>query len=445
MNEKSILKQYVEKIFDAKKPYAFISYSHAEDDMKNVYPFLIKLMKQGINFVLDVEYNYKSGSWVPHMESRIKNSNCKCMISCYSKKYVYSRPSLIEQFYRYSLEVYINHEQNILPSLPIGMMRFDGDPGTIDGIRKRIETPVEQDLFEYILSDYEKESLEKGVEGYKDIRTDKLVGLNGKIFEKYYEAVLKQGKDVTNDELDKIRAMFVEYIIKIDPNIDNGNNYNEISAIIKMLEDDYKIIPDEDIKIQANQLLERANENPVLVKVKAVSINQEENSRVREGENSSSALPDRQLVFWQNFIEYCENNNRKEDIATANPYKANWYRISVGTSAFHIEFSIASGNIAIIIYTDTKDAFTRLESKKKQIESLFGHEFDWYSSKENSEAKRIIYKEKADIFAVEKQDKLFEWMIEKFDFLKDALISVGEIPSSVVPEMKVFTTTGDVT
>ena len=212
-----------------------------------------------------------------------------------------------------------------------------------------------------------------------------------------------------------------------------------------MLEDDYKIILDVDIKIQANQLLERANENPVLVKVKAVSINQEENSRVREGENSSSALPDRQLVFWQNFIEYCENNNRKEDIATANPYKANWYRISVGTSAFHIEFSIASGNIAIIIYTDTKDAFTRLESKKKQIESLFGHEFDWYSSKENSEAKRIIYKEKADVFAVEKQDKLFEWMIEKFDFLKDALISVGEIPSSVVPEMKVFTTTGDVT
>ena len=61
------------------------------------------------------------------------------------------------------------------------------------------------------------------------------------------------------------------------------------------------------------------------------------------------------------------------------------------------------------------------------IEKVFGNKFDWYSSREKSTAKRIVYKHEADVFNPGKQEELFDWMIEKFDLLVDALVSADEL------------------
>ena len=81
----------------------------------------------------------------------------------------------------------------------------------------------------------------------------------------------------------------------------------------------------------------------------------------------------------------------------------------------------------MLIYAYDGDAFSRLESNKVAIETTFGDKLDWYSSRENSTAKRIIYKCEREVFNPKKQEELFAWMIEKFDALKKALITVGEI------------------
>ena len=52
---------------------------------------------------------------------------------------------------------------------------------------------------------------------------------------------------------------------------------------------------------------------------------------------------------------------------------------------------------------------------------------DWYSSREGSEAKRIIYKREADVFNPSKQEEYFAWMIDKCDELSNALVQVGEM------------------
>ena len=62
-----------------------------------------------------------------------------------------------------------------------------------------------------------------------------------------------------------------------------------------------------------------------------------------------------------------------------------------------------------------------------EIEEVFGDKLDWYSSRQGSEAKRIIYKRDADVFNPSKQEEYFAWMIDKCDELSNALVQVGEI------------------
>jgi hypothetical protein len=94
----------------------------------------------------------------------------------------------------------------------------------------------------------------------------------------------------------------------------------------------------------------------------------------------------------------------------------------------HIEFTITRSKfLAILIYAENSDVFLRLESKKEEIEEVFGDKLDWYSSREKSNAKRILFKREGDIFNPEKQDELFAWMLDKFDELYNALVEVGEL------------------
>lgn len=140
-----------------------------------------------------------------------------------------------------------------------------------------------------------------------------------------------------------------------------------------------------------------------------------------------SSLDERQKSFWVNFVNYC-NSKAREDIAGRKPLIQNWYDIPVGADDFILQFTITrSKYVSLVIYAFDGDVFQRLENKKSTIEAVFGDKLDWYSSRERSTAKRIVYKYESDIFNPKKQEELFDWMIKKFDSLVDALVSAEEL------------------
>lgn len=141
-------------------------------------------------------------------------------------------------------------------------------------------------------------------------------------------------------------------------------------------------------------------------------------------------LGNQQLKFWMNFVKYCNQEGRGDDIASRKALSQNWYDIPVGADDLHLSFTVTrSKYLSLLIYAYDGDAFSRLESNKVGIETVFGDKLDWYSSRENSTAKRIIYKRECEVFNPGKQEEIFAWMIDKFDGLKDALVSVGEVDS----------------
>lgn len=140
-----------------------------------------------------------------------------------------------------------------------------------------------------------------------------------------------------------------------------------------------------------------------------------------------SSLDEQQKAFWVNFVKYCNDRDR-EDIVGRKPLVQNWYDIPVGSNDFLLQFTITrSKYVSLVIYAFDGETFKRLESEKSVIEKVFGNKFDWYSSREKSTAKRIVYKHEADVFNPGKQEELFDWMIEKFDSLVDALVSADEL------------------
>ncbi|MFR0960283.1 DUF4268 domain-containing protein [Streptococcus salivarius] len=139
-------------------------------------------------------------------------------------------------------------------------------------------------------------------------------------------------------------------------------------------------------------------------------------------------LGELQLKFWSSFVEYCKEEGRDTDIALRKPLSQNWYDIPVNGSDYHLSYTVTrSKYLSLLIYVYNKEAFERLESKKNKIEEIFGNKLDWYSSREGSEAKRIIYKREADVFNPSKQEEYFAWMIDKCDELSNALVQVGEM------------------
>ena len=60
--------------------YAFISYSHADDDAKKVYELVAWLLQEGVRISIDTEYAGDSKSWVELMERRLENPRCKGLI-----------------------------------------------------------------------------------------------------------------------------------------------------------------------------------------------------------------------------------------------------------------------------------------------------------------------------------------------------------------------------
>lgn len=144
--------------------------------------------------------------------------------------------------------------------------------------------------------------------------------------------------------------------------------------------------------------------------------------------SGGTELENQRIKFWTNFVDYCNQKGYGDTVALRKPSFDHWYTVPVGTADLHIDFNITRSKfLAILIYAENSDVFSRLESKKQKIEEVFGDKLDWYSSREKSNAKRILFKREADIFNPEKQYELFAWMLEKFDLLVDALISVDEL------------------
>lgn len=136
-------------------------------------------------------------------------------------------------------------------------------------------------------------------------------------------------------------------------------------------------------------------------------------------------LSERHLLrmdFWTNFVQYCRNNGRGEDIASRKPSYDDWYDVSVSSPNYHIFFQLVRKKILRIgIYVYRPEYFSKLESKKAEIESVFGFPLEWYTSREKSIAKRILYSEERDIHNTELYQQHFDWLINHFDKLKSAL------------------------
>jgi len=127
-----------------------------------------------------------------------------------------------------------------------------------------------------------------------------------------------------------------------------------------------------------------------------------------------------------------QSEGRSDDeIASRKALAQSWYDIPVRRREFNFSFTITrSKYLSLLNYAYDGYAFSRLESKKAVIETAFGDKLDWYSSRQNSMAKRIIYKREGELFNPNKQEELFAWMIDRFDELKNALITVDEVDSS---------------
>jgi hypothetical protein len=143
---------------------------------------------------------------------------------------------------------------------------------------------------------------------------------------------------------------------------------------------------------------------------------------------TTRVLSERHLLrmdFWTNFVQYCRNNGRGEDIASRKPSYDDWYDVSVSNPNYHIFFQLVRKKILRIgIYVYRPEYFSKLESKKTEIESVFGAPLEWYTSRKKSVAKRILYSEEKDIHNPELYQQHFEWLINHFDKLKSALDAI---------------------
>lgn len=154
-----------------------------------------------------------------------------------------------------------------------------------------------------------------------------------------------------------------------------------------------------------------------------VSLSSEEDAPSGQ-HNNAGKRPARQIrreKFWNAFVSYCKVTGRM-DIGGRKPSGDNWYDVPIQSNEYHIFFNlIGFDTLRVGLYVYTSETFSRLESKKQDIENACGFELDWYSSKEKSIAKRILYAIKTDIYADDNQVFCFDWLISHCDKLRIAL------------------------
>ena len=130
----------------------------------------------------------------------------------------------------------------------------------------------------------------------------------------------------------------------------------------------------------------------------------------------------RRMDFWNNFTEYCKLNGRGNDVASRKPGHDDWYDVPIGSHDYHIFLQIyRQKKLRIGLYVYRPEDFARLESRKEDIEKVFGSELEWYTSREKSVAKRILHSVDADVHNPNLYHQHFDWLISQFDKLRHTL------------------------
>jgi len=125
--------------------------------------------------------------------------------------------------------------------------------------------------------------------------------------------------------------------------------------------------------------------------------------------------------FWKKFKAYCKKRKRY-DIASKERRNDLGYFIDIDRSGYKMSFLIFEDEILLLSMSVSKEEFERLESKKPEIEALYGSPLIWGGG-DNSRF-HFIRDEITDALNPDLYEPHFEWMVEHFDRLKDALEAV---------------------
>ena len=146
-------------------------------------------------------------------------------------------------------------------------------------------------------------------------------------------------------------------------------------------------------------------------------------------ENNSSGLESKKLQFWSAFVNYATEKNRASDIARQKALDSAYYHVHIGANGYHLLFSIPNGNtIKMSINAYNVDVYNRLLELKEPIEAEFGESLNWDNSNISADQKTraIFIEEKADVFNLSEQSKIFDWIIDRFDKITLSLSLAGE-------------------
>lgn len=134
----------------------------------------------------------------------------------------------------------------------------------------------------------------------------------------------------------------------------------------------------------------------------------------------------KQYKFWLNFIEYCKINNRDSDLGKRSPRADNSYDIAISRDGYNIFTQVyLKKTIRVGLYVYGYGTFGLLEEQKDKIEELCGFKLDWYSSREGSTDKRILYSMNIKWDDETNYLSCFKWFAESIDSLVSALNELG--------------------
>lgn len=236
-----------EEIYET-RPYAFISYSHAIKDMDQIYPFLKELFERGYSVVLDTEYAEMNDSWVNGMTKRVYHKNCKLMLTFSSESYLYSRPSLIEQYSRYSKECRNYHNGDVIPTILVDTaddmsLKYMETPNS--SMIDITKTKNSKDRYALRENSESAECLRSGLLGFYSDGDDNT--MSQRIINREYEALQKY------EDVDEIRRQ-MRFVLQSEENYDhicNIKGKDVIEKVVNQLEN-FGIFEDIDIQNKAH-------------------------------------------------------------------------------------------------------------------------------------------------------------------------------------------------
>lgn len=130
------------------------------------------------------------------------------------------------------------------------------------------------------------------------------------------------------------------------------------------------------------------------------------------------------LEFWKDFVNYC-NLIGRNDVSKRKPNGRDWYDISADSNKYHLFLQIIRNNkIRVGVYVYEKIDFEFMQSKKSEIEGVYGSPLEWNKSRKGSKAKRIFHTKEVDVYNHELCREHFDWMINHYTKLRSALKAV---------------------